>query len=514
LWIRSLDNSRPQSIAGTDGAMAWPFWSPDSRYVVIAVPEKRALIRVDTIQGTVERLCTLPDETPSVPFVTGSWGEGGTILFSVGPTGLYQVSASGGATRSATTLDPTRGDNYHSWPQFLPGGRFLLFVRTNDAETNGAYVGALDSPAIQRVLATSSRALYASGHLLWSIEDRLVAQPFDVSALRLTGEVQTVVPSVFQGAGRTAGFWASNTDVLAYTAGDTRERQFRWIDREGAAAGSVGPPGLYVTFDLSPDLSKVVAEVSKDVTARYSTLALFDTARGALTPLTIGDQNDSDPRFDPGGDVVFARNSRDNPGIMRVEAASGRIGTVAPRGSVPVVWLEDWAADAGPGSVVFRTGADRDAWQLRAGESEPQRLTNARASIEQVQFAPGGRWIVYNTAETGRQEVFLSSVPLGGERRQVSTSGGVQATWRADGRELYYLSLDGDMYAVDVTLAPSLSIGVPRRLFRSALPVISAVVEQYRPAGDGQRFLFCLPLTEVEHEPLRVLLNWPLKLDR
>ena len=266
-------------------------------------------------------------------------------------------------------------------------------------------------------------------------------------------------------------------------------------------------------FDLSQDLSKIVVELNKDATARYSTLSLLDAARGVFAPLTVGDQNDSDPRFGPNNEVVFARNSRESPGVTRIDPANGRLTTLLPRGKLPVIWLEDWAPDGS--SVVYRTGADRDAWQLLPNTSEPRRLTQARESVEQVQLAPGGRWIAYNSAETGRSEVFIGSVPFGAERRQVSVEGGGQPTWRADGKELYYLGLDGGLYAVDVSpSSDALSTSAPRFLFRLALPVISAVVEQYRPSGDGQRFLFCLPMTSVRREPLRVLINWPSKLER
>jgi len=512
LWIRSFDDSKPKVVSGLDAVTGWPFWSPDGRFVVVSA--KRALVKIDVARGTVERLCALPDDTPAVPFVTGSWSEDGTILFSAGgPLGLFRVPASGGPPAVATTRDGSRGDHYHSWPQWIGAGRFLFFVRTDNADTNGTYAGSLDSKTVTKVMASASRAQYASGNLLWAIEDRLVAQPFDPSSLKLSGQAETVVASVFQGAGRTPGFWTSAAGTLAYTAGDTRERQFRWVDRAGTALQKVGPPGLYVTFDLSPDLSKVVVEVSKDATARYSTLSLFDAARGVFAPLTVGDQNDSDPRFGPDNQVVFARNSRESPGVTRIDPTNGRLTTLLPRGKLPVLWMEDWAPDGS--SVVYRSGADRDAWQLLPNASEPRRLTQARDSVEQVQLAPGGRWIAYNSAETGRSEVFVSSVPFGAERRQVSIEGGVQATWRADGKELYYLGLDGGLYAVDVTLsADTLSTGAPRLLFRSTLPVISAVVEQYRPSSDGQRFLFCLPLTSVPREPLRVLINWPSKLER
>ena len=189
-----------------------------------------------------------------------------------------------------------------------------------------------------------------------------------------------------------------------------------------------------------------MVEVSKDPSARYSTLALFDTARGLVAPLTLGDQNDSDPRFGSNDDVVFARNSREGPGLVRINVGSSQPTMVLPRGTLPVLWLEDAAAD---GSVVYRSGANRDAWQQQPGTAESRRLTNAREPIEQVQLSPDRRWFVYNTAESGRSEVYLASV-ASGQRLQVSVSGGVQATWRADGREIYFLDLDASLYSVEI----------------------------------------------------------------
>jgi eukaryotic-like serine/threonine-protein kinase len=511
LWIRTIDTSAPKAMDRTDGVSSWPFWSPDSRVVVFAA--NRALLKLDVVTGTVERFCTLPDETPAVPFVTGSWGEDGTILFSIGgPSALYRVPAAGGRPEAITTRDKARGDNYHSWPQVLPGGRFLFYVRTDDPQTNGVYAGRLDSGEITRVMANPTRAVYASGHLLWVVEDRLVAQPFDASRLQLSGQAATVVPSVFQGAGRTPAFWMSDEGALVYMSGGSRERQFRWFNRTGTAGESMGPPGLYVTFDLSSDGTRVVVEVAKDSQGRYASLSSLDTARGLLAPLTMGDLNDSDPRLGPGGEVAFARNSKEGPGIASMATTGGSPRLVFPRNDLPVIWLEDWADDGS--SMVYRSGRDRDAWQLVAGSREPRRLTEAREPIEQVQLSPDARWIAYNTAESGRHEVYVSPVPANGRRWQVSAAGGVQAIWRQDGRELYYLGLDGSLNAVEIrSEADRLHVGPPQLLFRTPLPVISAVVEQYRSASDGTRFLFCLPLTSVQREPLRVLLNWPAKLE-
>jgi eukaryotic-like serine/threonine-protein kinase len=508
LWLRPLDASLPRVVEHTEGVTSWPFWSPDGRFIVIAAG--RALRKINVAAGTVETLCPLPDETPPVPFVTGAWSDSGAILFSIGgPSGIYRVPAAGGRPEPVTHIDRSRTDNYHSWPQWLTGDRFLLFVRTEDPRTTGTYVASLSSETVTALAAMPSRAVHASGHLLWAIDDRLVAQPFDASGTKLTGAATTLVPSIFLGAGRTPAFWASQNGTLVYAIGDRPDRQFQWLDRRGARLGNLGPPGLFVTFDVSADASRVVVEIARPGARPRSTLALLD-ARGVLAPLTLGDANDSDPRFGPSGDVVFARNSGDSPGVMRIDPSGGSPSLVYPRNKASVLWMEDWAADGS--SIVFRTSADRDAWQLLSGNLTPRALTHAKEPIEQVQLSPDGRSIAYNTQESGQSEVYLSPVPPTGQRVTVSSGGGVQPTWRADGRELYYLGLDGGLYAVDVQPGSLTLSSRPQLLFRTEIPVISAVVEQYRPTPDGQRFLFCVPLTSVNREPLRVLLNWPARL--
>jgi eukaryotic-like serine/threonine-protein kinase len=508
LWMRSFDSGLPKVVEGTEGTTSWPFWSSDSRVVVFAA--KQWLLKHDVVAGTVERFLRLPDAAPAVPFVTGSWATDGTVLFSIGDTGIYKVGAAGGAPEVVTVLDKARGDRYHSWPQFLDDGRFLFFVRTDDVATTGMYASRLGSNESSLVVASASRAVQAGNHLLWAIDERLVSQPFDASSSRLTGEMATLVPAVYQGAGRTPAFWVTDT-TLVYSPGGSRERQFRWFDRNGSAQEAVGSSGLYGGFDLTNDGSRIAIEVMKDGPAARSTIATLDTARGVFTPLTNGEVNDNDPRFGPGDRVAFARNTADTPGIVQGDVAGGAPSMLFPRGTRPVIWLEDW--EAGGQSLIYRSGADRDVWQVKSGIAEPVRLTNGRASHEQVQLSPDARWMAYNTAESGRSEVYVSAATPGGKRWQISVGGGVQAIWRGDGRELYYLGLDAAMYVVDIVpdgngIAP----GRPRLLFRTQLPVISAVIEQYRITSDGNRFLFCLPVSSPQREPLRVMLNWPVKL--
>jgi Tol biopolymer transport system component len=506
LWLRSLDNSVPKAVANTRGANSWPFWSPDSRFVVVAVG--RALQKVDLATGIIERICTLPAETPPVPFVTGSWSTEGVILFSIGgATGLYRVAQSGANRETVTSLDKGRTDNYHSWPQFLDPDRFIAYVRTDDPKTTGIYAGRLDSPDMSQVMSNDSRGVYASGRLLFATEDRLVAQPFNAASLRPSGEPTTIAPSIYQGAGRTPAFWASDAGTLVYAVGGSPERRFQWLDRHGAPAGTVGPPAMYISFDLAPDDSRIVAEIARPGVTYRSTLSSLDTSSGVVTPLTLGDVNDSDPRFTSTGDVVFARNSSPAPGIYQTDPAGGHQTLLLDRGTLPVLWLEAFARDGR--ALVYRSGADPNAWQLPLGARDARRLTQTREPVDQVQLSPDGRWILYNTQESGRVEVYLARVPPNGERWQVSLEGGVQGTWRPDGRGVHYLGVDGGMYSVDLTpKGDRVELSRPTLLFRTPVPVISSYVEQYRVTRDGSRFLFCLPLTSVQREPLRVVMNW------
>ncbi len=511
LWIRSLDAGLPRPIDQTEGATSWPFWSPDSRVVVFAA--NGFLMKLDVGAGTVERFIRLPEESPPVPFITGSWSSDGTILFSIGgPTGLYRVPASGGSATLFTKLDSGRGDQYHSWPQLLDGGRFLFFVRTNDPATNGVYAGSLTASDTKLVVASSGRGVYAAGTLLWAIEERLVAQPFDAANSRLSGESVTLVPAIYQGAGRTPAFWASET-ALVYSVGGSGERQFRWFDRAGAPLQTVGPAGRYGGFDLSADGSRLAIEVLKDGPAIRSTISTLDTLSGVMAPITTGDLNDNDPRFNSAGDIAFARNTGPAPGIVRVDRTGANPTLLLSRDKRPVIWLEDLAADGR--SLVFRSSVDRDAWELNPATQNTRRLTQAKEPVEQVQVSPDSRWIAYNSAESGRSEVYVSSVPTAGRRWQVSIDGGVQPLWSGDGRALYYLGLDAGLYAVELRVeGDDLKAGRPQLLFHTPLTVISAVVEQYRVNADGARFLFCTPLASPQREPLRMLLNWPVKLHR
>jgi hypothetical protein len=121
--------------------------------------------------------------------------------------------------------------------------------------------------------------------------------------------------------------------------------------------------------------------------------------------------------------------------------------------------------------------------------------------------SPDGRWIAYYADESGRAEVYVATFPAFNERRQVSNNGGVQPAWCKDGRELFYLALDGTMMSVPVKPGPPLETGVPQPLFPTRIP-LRPTLDQFAVTGDGQRFLL-IESRETDAPPFKIVLNWP-----
>jgi Tol biopolymer transport system component len=271
----------------------------------------------------------------------------------------------------------------------------------------------------------------------------------------------------------------------------------------------VGPPNDYTTFDLSADARRIVAS-ERGGSGRQ--LWAIDAGTGATTRVTLGDETDVDPRWSPDGRAVIFGSSR---GPARAPFRVGLDGgdpepvmTFAGR----IFSLDDWSRDgrwllfhdAGVPLLQARRIDDSDG---EAGKS----LTVARAltgTIDQGAMSPDGRWIAYNSNESGRYEVIVVPFPPTGDKVLVSRSGGFQPTWRADGGELYFLDLEGTLMAAPVGRGTPTVIGEPAPLFRTALWLRAFEVEQYAPNPDGSRFLLLDDTGRDRTATLGVITNW------
>jgi Tol biopolymer transport system component len=148
------------------------------------------------------------------------------------------------------------------------------------------------------------------------------------------------------------------------------------------------------------------------------------------------------------------------------------------------------------------------------GDREPLPFVQGNFGAGSAHFSPNGRYVAYNSNETGRMEIYVQSFPQHIGRWQISISGGLQPMWRRDGKELFYLTPDEKLMVVDVnTTSATFQVGIPRQLFQAQLVPISYWRNIYVPAPDGQRFLMIVPASEAKPDPITVIVNWPALLE-
>jgi Tol biopolymer transport system component len=502
LWTRALDAPGVRPLAGTDGA-AFPFWSPDGGS--IAFFTEGEIRKLSLGNGTVQRIATLP-ETGNAG---GTWGRDGTILFSAGGAGarLYTVSAGGGEVRPLTTHDASRGETGHWLPQLLPDGRRFLFV-VGGGDNAGLYLASLDRPDERRQIRPGlARSLYAApGRLLFVRDGTLLAQPFDLSREEVTGEPVAVSQPVAVWAQQPGFEWgwfsASASGTLTYLEGHlSRGFALTWFDRKGSRLGTVGKPDAYGQIALSPDGRRVAVERTD---AGASDIWTVDLARGVATRVTLDPASEVDPVWAPDGRELLFASTRDGTARVYRKALEGDA-PPSPLAEVSgAAYPECWSAPAnailyGQGQAIGILSPD--------GDAEPETIMKKDFQIDEPQISPDGRWLAFISQESGQWEVYVEPFREEGERVRVSTEGGGQPKWRGDGRELFYVSPDGRLMAVDVqTKSGRIEVGLPVALFPGV--IADPIRDHYAVTADGQRFLVPVPVESDTGTRLHVVTNW------
>jgi eukaryotic-like serine/threonine-protein kinase len=511
LWVRRLDSLHPKVLDGTDGA-SYPFWSPDSESIGLYSNSKLKII--DMNGGTARTLANI------VVGRGGAWSAAGQILFCPRPLGvLYRVPAAGGTPTTATTLDAARGEIAHGLPQFLPDGRHFLFVAGSTRRGESSIrVGSLDSTTSTVLLdgdvGTVAYAPVLTGHsasLLFIHGGALMAQPFDPRRLKVSGEPALLVPEVRHRRWQQISFSVSNNGTLIYQGGSASDRQLTWLDRNANSLGLVGPRNDYAGLSLSPDERRVAVWNDDDPATVIPTIWLIDLGHdGAVSRFT--ETGAGEPEFLPvwspsSGELLFTRGD-DRRMRLLVRPLSGGpertlLDTDGPK--FPTAWSSDGRFVAfGSQWPDYRYMHSWTMQLSQSGEPDSPRPF-LRHSYEEFggSFSPAARgnaprWIAYTSSETGRYEVYVRDFPGGDQKWQVSPHGGWQPHWRGDGRELFYVALDGTLVAAPITLGSSFQSGIPP-LFATGLEVtpMQIVINQYAVSRDGQRFLLNRRVSET-----------------
>jgi serine/threonine protein kinase/Tol biopolymer transport system component len=511
IWVRPLDSPNAVELAGTEGA-SYPFWSPDSRTLGFFSGGK--LKRIDAAGGPILTICEAAGTRGA------TWNKQGTILFSGTWTPVFKVSASGGAPVAVT--NPSQLAMSHRWPHFLPDGKHFLYLQANfasgSAEAASIYVGSLDSKESKLLFNARSNVAYFDGYLLYLRERTLLAQPFDLGKLELTGDSFPIAENVqFSDFVWGGVFSVSPTGVLAYQGGATpANSQLLVYDRKGTRVGQVGEPADYGTVRYSPDGQRVVADVL-DYSAGNYQLGVW--SHNNWTKLTFNVSRTTYPVWSPDGNrVVYSANPRGPYDIfMRASNGTGKEEKLYENDASKMT--TSWSPDGK--FIAYNVLSDDkrrvEIWMLpMVGEHKPYPFLQAAYNIGQGRFSSDGRWLAYVTDESGRANVYVTPFPDGKGKWQISADGGSMVRWRKDGKELYYLNATGDLMAVEVTgSGQEFSVGRPRILFHMELKTgpsrydLSSTSEQigYDASPDGQRFIVTAPV-EGSASPVTLVTNW------
>jgi Tol biopolymer transport system component len=514
LWLRALDAYAATPIAGTEGGIL-PFWSPDGRSLGFFADKK--LKRVDASGGA-------PISLQDVDGVGGAWAPSGDILFTPAAGPVYRLPTGGSKAEPVTALDASRGETAHRYPFFLPDGRHFLYLALNVSgnsrdPANRIWVGSIDAGPARPLIPANFNAQYADGYLLFirggDAGGSLLAQPFDPARLETSGDPVTVADQIGL-YGDYIGFGAysvSQTGTLVFDAFRLLTR-LEWFDRAGKQTGGFGDAGPHFNPRISPDGAHIAFD-EYDTRTQTTQLWVGDVSRGVQTRLTSAPGSNWSAVWSPDGSRIAFSSDRKHQGDVYVRASAGTGADEAITDEADQRIPIDWSRDGRFLTVFDREpGGDRliqlSSIPLLGDHKVSVVIPRVPGLLGGGRLSPDGRWLAYDTDESGRKEVYVVSFPEGQGRVQISNAGAVEAKWARGGREILYTAFDGKVTSVEIDASRGLRPGTPRPLFQ--LPEGTGF--GWDVSADGERFLLNVPVIKSSSVPLSVVVNWAAGLKR
>ena len=513
LWVRPVDEIDPRPLPGTEGSSN-PFWAPDSRTIGFFSDSK--LKRISIEGGGPVTICE------ALNGFGGTWNGDGLILFAPSvQTLIHRVSSSGGVPAPVTVLDTGRQEMSHRWPQFLPDGKhFVYYARTikfgQSAEAEAVFLSSIDTKESSFLAHASSNAVYVSGYMLFARGTTLVALPFDPDRPTALEEAIPIVTNLqVNNADGRAVFSVAENNLLVYqSTGPKTGSRLLLLDRKSKQLSTIGEPGDYWDIRIAPD-GKRFALSFYDPQAKNLDIWIQDLALNGKTRFTFHGAQDRMPVWSPDGRQLLFMSNRDGSPHLYYKELSGVGGERAFYDSKEGEHPSDWSPDGTHllftkvGDVHTRT----NIWVLPlAGERKPLPFLATEANEWDARFSPDGKWVVYNSDESGRYEIYLLPFLREGAKWQISTGGGWRPRWRNDGRELFYMSLDSQLMAVEIDLrGQKVQVGRTQALFQTYPTTFAG---NYDVSGDGRQIIVNSLLEGQISSPLTLVANWTALIEK
>ena len=510
LYVRALSSLTATPLAGSDHG-SYPFWSPDSREIGFFAEGK--MKKIDANGGPPQVICEATIGRG------GAWSKEGVIIFSPGPAqALLRVSALGGTPEPASKLNLSLSENSHRWPYFLPDGKHFLFWARNShgIQDNKTYVGTLGSIEAREVAKTESMAIYAEGYLLFMRGQTLMAQRFNAERLEIDGTPAPVAEHVLiNTTSNHPVFTASGNGTLIYQTGtDQGGWRLLWFSRSGQPVGPLGDIDHFFDPVISHDGSRVAVALLNS--QGPPDIWIFDLRRNTKTRLTFGPASQRYPAWTPDGKTIYYGSNAKGGTHIYAKAADGSGPERAIMEEDPIDYPDDvspdqkylvyrrLSGDGTPGTAIW-------ALPLSGNERKPFPIVSSAFTTLQAVLSPDGKWMSYESNESGRFEIYVTSFPGGGAKWQVSTGGGTFAKWRRDGKEMFFLDPADNLMAVDVNSSgPTIQLGTPHALFR--VFGIQNTLGPYDVTADGKKFLINSGDVKEENQPMTMVQNWTAAL--
>ena len=505
LWIREMDQLEATLVEGSEGASE-PFFSPGGQWVAFYAGTE--LKKASPDGGSPITVVDKGNGSNS----SGTWGADDTIVYAQSvSSGLFRISANGGEPEQLTAPDTATNELGHWYPQLLPDGDSLLFTVyvAESLEASHTEVLTLSTGDRRTVHEGATYARYVpTGHLIYpTISNTLIAVPFDLATLEVTGAALPVLEDVVFGQDANSQFSVSDDGALAYVPASalSADQMLVWVDREGTIRPATEERRRYSQPAISPDGQRLAVRVED---AR-SDIWVLELERGTLTRVTFTEGLEGSPVWTADGERLLFFSEAGGPAFDLFSSASDGSGEAE---ELYVHQFDKYPTSLSPDDA-FLAFVERhsetsfDIWTLpleQGGELQP--FAQTAFDEYEAEFSPDGRWVAYQSNESGRFEIYVQAYPGPGAKTLISTDGGTEPRWTKGGRELVYRN-GAQMMAVEIEGGAELTLGTPALLFEGDYLAVENG-RNYDVTADGEQFIMIADDPDAAEPQIEVVLNW------